>query len=120
VPALLNELAAQTEPITLIVDGYQAITHLDIQDTVTLLVERMPPALCLVIAGRYLRQVRLEHAHYDLTNADPTHSTVSDIAPHWGFTHLGRFATTYRAKHGRSPSHTLRREPRHLRLSAGS
>jgi LuxR family maltose regulon positive regulatory protein len=52
VPALLNELAAQTEPIILIVDDYQSITHGDIQEGVALLVERMPPALCLVIAGR--------------------------------------------------------------------
>ncbi|MCG5434751.1 hypothetical protein PSH25_000383 [Micromonospora sp. PSH25] len=26
----------------------------------------------------------------------------------WGFTHLGRFSTDYRAAYGRSPSHTLR------------
>jgi LuxR family maltose regulon positive regulatory protein len=52
VPGLLNELAAQTEPIILVVDDYQAITHRDIQEGVALLVERMPPALCLVIAGR--------------------------------------------------------------------
>jgi AraC-like DNA-binding protein len=58
---------------------------------------------------QYLRQVRLEHAHHDLADADAAHSTVTDIAYHWGFTHLGRFATTYRAKYGRSPSHTLRR-----------
>ncbi|WP_214371207.1 AraC family transcriptional regulator [Pseudonocardia sp. H11422] len=58
-----------------------------------------------------LRQVRLEHAHHDLANGDPTYSTVTDIACHWGFTHLGRFATTYRARYGRSTSHALRRAP---------
>ncbi|WP_214371205.1 hypothetical protein [Pseudonocardia sp. H11422] len=52
VPALLNELAAQIEPITLVIDDYQAITHREVQDSVALLVERMPPTLCLVIAGR--------------------------------------------------------------------
>ncbi|MCU1663881.1 MAG: transcriptional regulator [Pseudonocardia sp.] len=44
IPALLNELAAQTEPIILVVDDYQSITHRDIQEGVALLVERMPPA----------------------------------------------------------------------------
>ncbi|MEN3269126.1 AraC family transcriptional regulator [Pseudonocardia sp.] len=68
---------------------------------------------------QYLRQVRLEHAHHDLTNADLAHSSVTDIASRWGFTHLGRFATTYRAKYGRSPSQTLRRRiPTHA-ISAG-
>ena len=61
---------------------------------------------------QYLRQVRLEQAHHDLTNSDPTHTTVTDIASHWGFTHLGRFATTYRTKYGQSPSHTLRQPAR--------
>jgi AraC-like DNA-binding protein len=65
---------------------------------------------------QYLRQVRLEHAHHDLTNAGLAHSSVTDIASHWGFTHLGRFATTYRAKYGRAPSQTLRREPPHVRF----
>jgi LuxR family maltose regulon positive regulatory protein len=44
IPALLNELAAQTEPIILVVDDYQSITYRDIQEGVALLVERMPPA----------------------------------------------------------------------------
>jgi AraC-like DNA-binding protein len=61
---------------------------------------------------QYLRQVRLEHAHHDLANGDATDATVTDIAFHWGFTHLGRFATTYRATYGRSPSQTLRLAPR--------
>jgi AraC-like DNA-binding protein len=60
---------------------------------------------------QYLRQVRLEHAHHDLANGDPTHTTVTDIASHWGFTHLGRFATTYRTKYGQCPSHTLQQPP---------
>jgi AraC-like DNA-binding protein len=58
---------------------------------------------------QYLRQVRLEHAHHDLATADPGQTSVTTIAYQWGFTHLGRFATSYRTKYGRSPSHTLQR-----------
>ncbi|WP_433389515.1 AraC family transcriptional regulator [Micromonospora sp. KLBMP9576] len=58
---------------------------------------------------RYVRQVRLERAHRDLQAADPaTGVTVTLIARRWGFTHLGRFSTDYRAAYGCSPSHTLR------------
>lgn len=58
---------------------------------------------------RYVRQVRLQRAHRDLETADPTAgATVAMIATRWGFTHLGRFSTDYRAAYGCSPSHTLR------------
>ncbi|MGQ5265259.1 AraC family transcriptional regulator [Micromonospora sp. ZYX-F-536] len=58
---------------------------------------------------QYVRQVRLERAHRDLQAADPgTGVTVTMIAKRWGFTHLGRFGTDYRAAYGSSPSHTLR------------
>lgn len=59
--------------------------------------------------SEYLRALRLRHAHADLTAADPLTDTVSDIAVRWGFTHLGRFAATYRAEYGESPAVTLRR-----------
>ena len=52
VPALLNELAAETEPVTLVIDDYHTITHREVQDAMALLVERIPPTLCLVIASR--------------------------------------------------------------------
>ncbi|RAO32843.1 putative thc operon regulatory protein [Micromonospora noduli] len=58
---------------------------------------------------RYVRQVRLERAHCDLQAGSPTTGvTVAMIATRWGFTHLGRFSTDYRAAYGCSPSHTLR------------
>ncbi|MEV0877875.1 helix-turn-helix transcriptional regulator [Micromonospora echinofusca] len=58
---------------------------------------------------RYVRQVRLERAHRDLQAADPTTGvTVTMIAQRWGFTHLGRFSTDYRAAYGCGPSRTLR------------
>jgi AraC-like DNA-binding protein len=55
----------------------------------------------------YLRQVRLARAHDDLRGADPSLSTVAEIAYRWGFTHLGRFASAYRARYGQPPSWTL-------------
>ncbi|MGC4877912.1 helix-turn-helix transcriptional regulator [Micromonospora sp. DT43] len=58
---------------------------------------------------RYVRRIRLERAHRDLQTADPsTGVTVAMIATRWGFTHLGRFSTDYRAAYGSSPSQTLR------------
>lgn len=58
----------------------------------------------------YLRGIRLERAHGDLRDGDPTRGdTVSVIARRWGFTHLGRFTSAYRHRYGRTPSDTLRR-----------
>ncbi|MYT75530.1 MULTISPECIES: helix-turn-helix transcriptional regulator [unclassified Streptomyces] len=56
----------------------------------------------------HLRRVRLERAHADLRDADPTTGvTVTGIAARWGFYHPGRFATLYRDTYGRPPLHTL-------------
>lgn len=57
---------------------------------------------------RYLRQIRLERVHRDLTAADPSQATVAEIAYRWGFLHLGRFAAAYRKGYGTTPSTTLR------------
>lgn len=57
--------------------------------------------------SEYLLDVRLERAHADLVAAEPGH-TVTDIARRWGFTHVGRFAATYRSRYGRTPSQALR------------
>jgi transcriptional regulator GlxA family with amidase domain len=54
----------------------------------------------------FLRRARLERAHADLQAARPG-DTVTDIAIRWGFAHFGRFAQTYRARYGQSPSQTL-------------
>lgn len=56
----------------------------------------------------YLRQLRLEKVHQALANAEPGSLTVTEIAAHWGFTHLGRFAATYRSTFSESPSETMR------------
>lgn len=55
-----------------------------------------------------LREARLVGAHRDLQGADPGATTVSDVATAWGFGHLGRFASAYRARFGRSPRDVLR------------
>jgi len=58
---------------------------------------------------RYLRQVRLREAHRELRTADPTATTVGDVAARWGFRHQGRFAAEYRRRYGCPPAETLRR-----------
>ncbi|WP_433716959.1 AraC family transcriptional regulator [Actinoplanes sp. CA-051413] len=56
----------------------------------------------------YLRRLRLEGVHAELTRAGPGQVSVSEVATRWGFTHLGRFAGAYRERYGVSPSQTLR------------
>jgi transcriptional regulator GlxA family with amidase domain len=57
----------------------------------------------------YLREIRLQHARKDLSAADPTETTVTEIATRWGFLHPGRFSAQYRERFGEPPSATLRR-----------
>jgi AraC-like DNA-binding protein len=56
----------------------------------------------------YLRRLRLDGVHLELSRSDPWQMNVSEVAYRWGFTHLGRFAGAYRARFGESPSQTLR------------
>jgi AraC-like DNA-binding protein len=56
----------------------------------------------------YLQRVRLGRTHEALRQADPMRVTVAAVAHRWGFAHLGRFASAYRAHFGESPSETLR------------
>ncbi|MEU1086928.1 helix-turn-helix transcriptional regulator [Streptomyces sp. NPDC005576] len=56
----------------------------------------------------YLRQVRLTRAHQELRAADPSTSSVTQIAARWGFPHVGRFAAAYRRLYGTTPAATLR------------
>ncbi len=59
---------------------------------------------------KYLRRVRLDHAHRELLAADPSRGdTVSAIAARWGFAHAGRFSMAYHAAYGCFPSQTLHR-----------
>jgi len=58
----------------------------------------------------WLRDRRLERARQELIDADPSDGvTVTGVAEHWGFNHLGGFAVLYRKRWGESPSETLRR-----------
>jgi AraC-like DNA-binding protein len=58
----------------------------------------------------HLRQVRLAGAHADLLAVADGRSqdSVTSIALRWGFSHLGRFGSLYRAAYGQLPSHTAR------------
>jgi AraC-like DNA-binding protein len=56
----------------------------------------------------YLRRLRLEGVHAELSRAGPGQVSVSEVASRWGFTHLGRFAGAYRERYGVTPSQTLR------------
>ncbi|WP_208824013.1 helix-turn-helix domain-containing protein [Bradyrhizobium neotropicale] len=51
----------------------------------------------------YLRRIRLEAAHLELTSSDNI-LPVSEVALKWGFTHMGRFAEIYRKTYGLLPS----------------
>ncbi len=57
----------------------------------------------------FVRSLRLDRARADLADTAPGSGvTVTEIASRWGFTHLGRFATSYAHRFGESPSQTLR------------
>ncbi|HEY0718886.1 MAG TPA: helix-turn-helix transcriptional regulator, partial [Streptosporangiaceae bacterium] len=58
---------------------------------------------------QYLRRTRLEHAHTELTAADPASgTTVTAVAHRWGWTSLNGFTAAYQQRFGQSPSRTLR------------
>ena len=57
----------------------------------------------------YVKNRRLERVRADLADSRPGSGvTVTEIASRWGFTHLGRFAVTYKSRFGETPSQTLR------------
>ena len=60
---------------------------------------------------QYLRQVRLRQVHRDLLLADPSATSVGELAVRWGFLHQGRFAALYRERYGVPPRETLRTRP---------
>lgn len=77
-------------------------------------------AACGSTPTALLRDVRMTRAYEALTAADPTSTTVTQIAAQYGFAHLGRFATDYRQNFGVSPSATLRGDTRAPRMIAAS
>jgi transcriptional regulator GlxA family with amidase domain len=58
---------------------------------------------------RYARDCRFAEVRQALLHAGPQ-DTVTTIAVHWGFCHLGRFSVEYRKRFGETPSETLRRQ----------
>jgi len=56
----------------------------------------------------YLRRVRLERAHGQLSAGVPNDgTTITEIAARWGFANASRFAALYRRAYGHPTSHTL-------------
>jgi len=60
-------------------------------------------------AVHYARERRLHLVHQRLLISDPAATQVTDVAMHYGFWELGRFARAYRLRFGELPSETLRR-----------
>jgi AraC-like DNA-binding protein len=56
---------------------------------------------------QYLRGLRLERVRSDLLSGCVS-TSVSGVALRWGFGHLGRFSSEYKARFGEHPSETLR------------
>lgn len=56
----------------------------------------------------YIKRARYERVHDDLAQRSD-HNTVTEIAGHWGFNHMGRFAAEYRHRFGELPSVTARK-----------
>ena len=52
VTALINELTARDDHLTLVLDDYHAVSSLSVHDGVTFLLGHLPPCLNLVVAGR--------------------------------------------------------------------
>jgi transcriptional regulator GlxA family with amidase domain len=59
---------------------------------------------------RYVLLQRLNKARSALRRADPSTTSVAEIARNHQFVELGRFAVAYRTTFGESPSATLRRD----------
>jgi tetratricopeptide (TPR) repeat protein len=59
----------------------------------------------------YLRELRLAQVRKALLKP-PTGASVTEIAAHCGFSHLGRFAGLYKSRYGESPSATMERVKR--------
>jgi AraC family ethanolamine operon transcriptional activator len=64
-----------------------------------------------VAPSDYFRGRAMSGCRRELVAAAPGTVTVTDMAMRWGFWHLGRFSSSYRAYFGESPSTTLARSP---------
>ena len=92
-------------------NAHRDITNADIADAAHVTIRAVQHAFRRHLGTTptaYLRRVRLEYAHRDLTAADPAEQTVTGIAYRWGFPSPSRFAVYYRDVYGILPGHTLR------------
>jgi len=84
--------------------------------------ERTLRSCCAEFLGmspiRYALLRRLRGAHSELRDGNPDTVRVAEVARRFGFMQLGRFAGTYRAIFGETPSTTLQRTPG-ARFAAG-
>jgi len=60
-----------------------------------------------VTITEYLKTVRLDAAHRQLSTADPAQTSVTSIGFTSGFSHLGRFSVEFRERFGEPPSAVL-------------
>ena len=67
----------------------------------------------------FLRDLRLDRARQELLRASGR-ASVTDIAAHCGFNHVGRFAAQYRERYGETPSATLCRNQSVLLVATDS
>lgn len=51
-PLLVNDLVAAPDPLVLVLDDYHVIAEPDVHETLALLLDRLPPPLHVVVAGR--------------------------------------------------------------------
>jgi AraC-like DNA-binding protein len=106
-----------------IIDAFEGVVTLRLSEQLTVagisaeigVPERTLRACCLEILGmspgRYLRLRRLNMVRAALQCANPARGTITELAKRYGFSELGRFATSYRQTFGEAPSATLRRSP---------
>lgn len=69
---------------------------------------------------RYILLQRLNRTRSALRHADPSTTSVAEIARSHQFLELGRFAVTYRATFGESPSVTLQQSPQASHATAAT
>jgi AraC family ethanolamine operon transcriptional activator len=65
----------------------------------------------------YLLRLRLDGVRKELRKSHRSLTMISNLAGHWGFWHMGQFATDYRKLFGELPSETLGKAVRHPKES---
>src|SRR5439155_3967319 len=92
-----NELAAHREAIALVLDDYQVITSSTIHEGMSLLLERVPPCLHVIIAGRSdpplglaLMRARGQLAEVRAEDLRFTPQEAAELLQAWGLACRGR------------------------------